>query len=127
MRKTRQGGIGEDVEEAVRDYEVALAETETAGRHADPDERSPHLEKLRIQVITRAEALPSICWPRPKCEHCQGQREVSAVQVLTEAGQAPQFVTRKRLCPRCRGTGMTVAPSLQLPHEPPANPSEIGH
>lgn len=126
MRETRLGGIGDDVEEAVRSYEAAL-QAHSGGRHADPDERSPYLEELRIQVIARAEALPSICWPRPRCEHCQGQREVSAVQVLTETGHAPQFVTRKRLCPQCRGTGLAIAPNLQLPHEPPESPSEIGY
>ncbi|MEV4646356.1 hypothetical protein [Saccharopolyspora sp. NPDC049357] len=117
MRETRLGGIGDDVEEALCSYEAAL-QAHSGGRHADPEDRSPYLEQLRIQVITRAEALPSICWPRPRCEHCQGRREVSAVQVLTQAGQAPQFVTRKRLCPRCRGAGLTIDPGLQLPHEP---------
>ncbi len=126
MRETRLGGIGDDVEEALRSYESAL-QADSAGRHAHPDERPSNLEELRIQVIARAEALPSICWPRPRCEHCQGQREVSAVQVLTEAGQAPEFVTRKRLCPQCRGTGLTIAPGLQLPHEPPESTSEVGH
>ncbi|MBQ0922638.1 hypothetical protein [Saccharopolyspora endophytica] len=121
MREARLGGIGDDVEEALRSYEAAL-QADSGGRHADPEDRSPDLEELRVQVITRAEALPSLCRPRPKCEHCQGECEVSAVQVLTEAGQAPQFVTRKRLCPRCRGTGFAIASDLQLPHEPPREP-----
>lgn len=120
MRETRLGGIGDGLEDALRSYEAAL-QAHSGGRHADPEDCSPYLEQLRIQVITRAEALPSICWPRPRCEHCQGRREVSAVQVLTEAGQAPQFVTRKRLCPQCRGTGLTIDPGPSCrtsPREP---------
>ena len=125
MRETRQGGIGDDVERAMRTYEAEVAEAGAFGRHVDPDGLPAHLEALRTQVITRAEALPSICWPRPKCEHCQGKREVSTVQVLTETGQPPQFVTHKRLCPTCWGTGLTTSP--RPTQGTPEGPDQVGH
>ena len=121
MSETRRGRIGEDVEQAVRTFEAALAGT-GGGRHADPDEESPHLAELRMQVIRRAEALPSMCWPRSRCAHCRGTREVPAVAIHGEADGAPSLANRKRLCPRCRGTGLTLAPELEVDQDLPDDP-----
>ncbi|GAA4612294.1 hypothetical protein [Saccharopolyspora hordei] len=117
MRK--QIEVQHDVEQAVRAYEAALVEADVAGRHARPDEEPQRLRDLRMRVVRLAEALPSTCWPRDKCGHCGGEREVPAVQARYGAGSSPKFVPSRRPCPRCRGTGLT----LDLPSdsgEPPA-------
>ena len=121
MSDARSRRFGADVEQAMRDFEAALTETD-GGRHADPDEESPHLAELRMQVIRRAEALPSMCWPRAKCAHCRGAREVTAVAMHSAAGGTPTLASRKRLCPQCRGTGLTLTPGLELEQDQPDSP-----
>ena len=94
MSETRHGRIGDDVEQAVRSFEAALTEAGT-GRHADPDEESPRLAELRMQVIRRAEALPRACWPSSRCAHCRDDREVTAA-VRGAAGGTTSLANRKR-------------------------------
>lgn len=107
MSETRQGRIGEDLEQAMRSFEAALAEADR-GRHADPDEESPHLAELRMQVIRRAEALPSACWPRSRCAHCRGEREVTTVAMSDATAATAPLTNRKRLCPQCGGAGLAL-------------------
>ena len=99
-----------DLEQALRVFETRLAEIAPDGqRHASPDADDERLHELRSIVIRRAEALPSAVWPRAKCEHCTGQREVEALQArYTDGAAAPQFDSRPRTCPKCWGTGLTL-------------------
>lgn len=109
MDEHKQGSVSEGVERVLRAYEAALVEAGVLGRHGLPEEESEHLRELRMQVIRRAEALPSMWRPRATCEHCRGQREVTAVQAQYSTGSTPEFVSGRRLCPQCWGTGLTLA------------------
>ncbi|MFI0470171.1 hypothetical protein ACH347_39400 [Saccharopolyspora sp. 5N102] len=105
--------VGQELEQAIRTYEAALAELLDGGRHTRLD-KEPDLHELRLQVIRQAEALPSMCWTRAKCDHCRGEREVPAMHAqYTDTASAPSFVPTRRLCPRCWGTGLTL--NLQPP------------
>ncbi|MCI2424088.1 hypothetical protein MOQ72_42490 [Saccharopolyspora sp. K220] len=108
MGEWKQGSVGDEVEQAVRAYEAALAEADVIGRHVHPDEEPDRLRELRMQVIRTAEALPIMCWPRDRCGHCRGEREVAAVHAQRAPGHPPQFVTGRRLCPQCWGAGVTL-------------------
>lgn len=104
----RNGNYGVELEQALRSYETALADT-APGRHASPDTVDENVHKLRTQVVRLAEHLPSICWPRPACEYCQGQREVQALQARPSSGSdTPSFANSPRLCRPCWGTGLTL-------------------
>ena len=121
MEVQRNGSTEGDLELALRAYETALVEAELDARHVHPDAAPSHLREVRMEVIRQAEALPSACWPRVKCGHCRGQREVTAVHAQYNTDLAPEFVTGQRLCPYCWGTGM----SLRLQRSEPTAPLDL--
>lgn len=107
MSEQMRGAVGDGLEQAVRAYETALAEAEL-GRHTRSDEEPDQLRALRMEVVRQTEALPSGSWPRTRCAHCGGQREVAAVHAQYGTDASPQFVTSRRRCPPCWGTGLTL-------------------
>ena len=98
------------LEQALRAFEARLAEIAPDGhRHVTPDADDERLNELRFMVIRRSEALPSAVWPRDKCEHCTGHREVTALQAhYADGASTPHFDSRPRMCPTCWGTGMIL-------------------
>ncbi len=102
---------GGDAEQAARAYEDALAEVGFLGRHASPEDETGQLHALRTQLLRLVDALPSTSWPRRRCEHCGGRREVAAVHAQYGTGSAPEFVPSRQRCPLCWGTGL----ALKLP------------
>lgn len=115
MGEQMHDAAGGSVERAVRSYEAALVESGFLGRHAIPEEESDHLRTLRMQLLRQVEALPSASWPRTECEHCSGQCEVAAVHAQYGTDASPQFVTSRRRCPLCWGTGLTL--NVQQPEQ----------
>lgn len=98
-----------ELEEAIESYEVAIARA-APGRHALPDDYAEeHLHNLRMNVIRLAEALPTMCWPRPICEQCGGQRKVLAPRSTgPDASENHKFSAVLRLCQACWGVGLTL-------------------
>lgn len=109
MSDVHLGGVGDDLERALREYETALLEADL-GRHAAPDDGTDdQLQGLRIRAVRLAEALPTACWPRPVCPRCRGQREVDSVHAwYPDEGFEPEFRTVRRPCRSCWGTGLTL-------------------
>lgn len=107
MGEQQQGELGDNPEEVVRAYEAALGEF-GHGRHARSDEEPDHLRELRMRVVRQTEALPGDSRPRSECGNCAGQREVAAVHAQYGTDASPQFVTSRRRCPVCWGTGLTL-------------------
>lgn len=108
-KRTQRGVGGEDLEQAVRAFEAALAPAIPAGRHGKLEDALEDLEELRLQVLRESESLPSACWPRPPCTQCDGKREVAALYARhRDTATESQFTTGRRLCPQCWGTGLTL-------------------
>lgn len=106
---TAQGDLGGEVEQLLRAFEAALAETDLLGRHVDPDEEPPQLRELRHEVVRYVQAVPAEQLPREQCQNCDGRGEVSAVHVRRGSETAlPEFTTAQRLCPNCWGTGLLL-------------------
>jgi hypothetical protein len=105
---SRQSNPGEEVERLLREYENALAETALLGRHSHPADEPQELRQLRTRLVQQAEALPAEQLPRPRCEHCEGSREVAAKQVQRDEAAHPQITIARRLCPNCWGTGLML-------------------
>jgi hypothetical protein len=113
---TAQENLGGEVEQLLRTFEAALAETDLLGRHADPDEEPPQLRELRDQVVRQVQDVPADQLPRERCQNCDGEREVSAVHVRrSEQTAPPEVVTAQRLCPNCWGTGLSLRHTDQAP------------
>ncbi|MDI2027209.1 hypothetical protein QFW96_01245 [Saccharopolyspora sp. TS4A08] len=113
---TAQSDHGGEVEQLLRAFEAALAETDLLGRHADPDEEPDQLRDLRHQVVQYVRAVPAEQLPRAQCGNCSGQGEVSAVHVRRGSQtDLPEVTTAQRLCPNCWGTGLTLRHTEQPP------------
>ena len=111
----RQGDLGEEVERLLGEYESALAETDLLGKHSHPADEPQELRTLRARLVEQVEALPDEHLPRPRCGHCEGNREVAAKQVHRDEAAHPQITIARRLCPNCWGTGLV----LRHTQEPP--------
>ncbi|GAB3696720.1 hypothetical protein [Saccharopolyspora tripterygii] len=112
---TAQDDLGE-VEQLLRTFEAALAETDLLGRHADPDEEPEELRALRHRVVQQVQAVPAAELPREQCRNCEGRREVSAMHVRRDEGTSPpEVTTTQRLCPNCWGTGLSLRHTDQPP------------
>lgn len=108
------GGYGAELEQALRDFEAAFAEL-APGRHAQPEHVEERLAEQRMRVIRLAEALPTVCRPRPACPSCEGQREIHSLQPAPSRNEGgPRFTRRRQLCQPCAGTG------FELHLQPPA-------
>ncbi|SFS70968.1 hypothetical protein [Saccharopolyspora flava] len=113
---TAQDDLGAEVEQLLRAFEAALAETDLLGRHADPDEEPERLRDLRQQVVEYVRSVPAEHLPRQRCGNCTGQGEVSAVHVRRGSEtELPEFTTAQRLCPNCWGTGLSLRHTEQPP------------
>lgn len=111
-----QDDLGGEVEQLLRAFEAALAETDLLGRHADPEEEPPQLRDLRHQVVRYVQAVPAEQLPREQCRNCDGRGEVSAVHVRRGGETSPpEVVTAQRLCTNCWGTGLSLRHTEQPP------------
>ncbi|MEB3367220.1 hypothetical protein [Saccharopolyspora mangrovi] len=111
-----QDALGGEVEQLLRAFEAALAETDLLGRHVDPEEEPAQLRALRQQVVEHVRAAPAEQLPRERCRNCGGQGEVSAVHVRRGGETSlPEFTTAQRLCPNCWGTGLSLRHTEQPP------------
>ncbi|MHA6798311.1 hypothetical protein [Bounagaea algeriensis] len=110
VNTSKRGSFGTELEQALRGFERALDEAAPTGRrHARPeDDETEELRDQRMTVIRHAEALPRALWPRPVCEHCAGQRQIEAVHVQHAQERGSPVGAGQRMCPRCRGTGLTL-------------------
>lgn len=99
-----------ELEHALAAFERALAEHAQAHeRHATVEDEDEHLRDLRSAVLRRATEASPTTWPRSRCSRCHGTRMITTLQARYGPDATPSFVLAPRMCPQCRGTGMSLS------------------